>query len=77
MENEHRRSYALIDSILGSYKGETPFLDEKVSVISKWRGIGHLHDGSDLREILSKAIFGTILSEGLVFNTLFSFFIYL
>lgn len=79
MENEHRRSYALIDSILtlpekDDIDRSAPFLDEKVKVISKWRST---ENDAELGITLSRAIVGTILSEGLVFNTLFSFFLYL
>lgn len=80
MEFEHRRSYALIDSILGSEKKEVPFLDEKVRVISKWRATSdndYTNFSEKDREKLSIAILGTVFSEGLVFNTLFSFFLYL
>lgn len=75
MEFEHRRSYALIDSILAlpdREKGDYPFLEKKVDVISKWR-----KTSTDLKKALSTAILGNVLSEGLVFNTLFSFFFYL
>lgn len=63
------------------------FIQAKVDVISKWRSIpdtvdahmdgkiGDMVEKASLqRRALSRAIIGNVFSEGLVFNTLFSFF---
>ena len=87
MEGIHVISYKKIDDILvidneKTYNEEYgPFMKAKVDVISKWRGpCGKqlkLLSSSDQRRYLARAIIGNIASEGLVFNTLFSFLQYL
>lgn len=76
MEGIHIRSYGMIDSILSldipdeDLKMFESFIQMKIDAVSRWRSEGR----EDLPYQLARAIMGNILTEGLVFNTLFSTF---